>query len=491
MKSAVLIFPHQLFEEPPFSWENKTVFLLEEALFFSQFPFHKQKLAFHRASMKFYEDFLIKNGFDVHYVESSDELSDISKLVPYLKSKGHDRIDYVDVTDDWLKRRLIRSARDSGIMLNELGSPMFLNSKRDITDYFTDKKSYRQTDFYTWQRKKWNILMEPGNRPLGGKWTYDTDNRKKYPPDKKPPFFKFYRENKYYREAKSYVQANFPDHYGHLDENIHYPVTFDEARAWLDRFLEERFHDYGEYQDAIVNGEAFLHHSILSPMLNIGLLTPVEVIDRAVDHAKMHDTPLNSLEGFIRQILGWREFIRGVYEISGKKERTLNFWGFTRKIPESFWNGTTGIDPVDSVIKSMLVTGYNHHIERLMVLGNFMLLCEFDPDEVYRWFMTMYIDAYDWVMVPNVYGMSQFADGGLISTKPYISGSNYLMKMSDFPKGDWQQVWDALFWRFMHVHRDFFLSNPRLGMLVRSFDSMESTKRNKLLKVAADYLDSL
>lgn len=491
MKAATLIFPHQLFENTPVVRNDQPVFLSEEHLFFRQFPFHMQKLAFHRASMKFYEDFLVMNGFDVHYIESGDELSDIRKLVLYLKKKNYERIDYVDVTDDWLKQRLIRLARESGIMLNEQDSPMFLNSRKDFADYFSGKKKYRQTDFYTWQRKKWNILMEPGNRPLGGKWTYDTENRKRYPPGKKPPFLNFCPENEYYREAKSYVQANFPDHYGHLDENIHYPVTFDEARAWLDSFLEERFHDYGEYQDAMISGEAFLHHSILSPMLNNGLLTPAEVIDHAIDHAQQHDIPLNSLEGFIRQILGWREFIRGIYEVAGSKERTRNYWRFSRKIPESFWNGTTGIDPVDLAIKSLLSTGYNHHIERLMILGNFMLLCEFDPDEVYRWFMTMYIDAYDWVMVPNVYGMSQFADGGLMSTKPYISGSNYIMKMSDYGKGGWPQVWDALFWRFMHVHRDFFLSNPRLGMLVRSFDGMESQKRSRLLHMAEDFLASL
>ncbi|MFY8189905.1 MAG: FAD-binding domain-containing protein, partial [Bacteroidia bacterium] len=192
-----------------------------------------------------------------------------------------------------------------------------------------------------------------------------------------------------------------------------------------------------------------------------------------------------------RQIIGWREFIRAVYEQVGKQERTRNYWKFSRKIPASFYTGTTGIEPIDTVIKKVLVTGYAHHIERLMVLGNFMLLCEFDPDEVYRWFMEMFIDAYDWVMVPNVYGMSQFADGGLMATKPYISGSNYLMKMSDYGKGDWQQTWDALFWHFMDKQRNFFLQNPRLGMLVRTFDKMPLEKREKHLVVARRYLNQL
>jgi deoxyribodipyrimidine photolyase-related protein len=226
-------------------------------------------------------------------------------------------------------------------------------------------------------------------------------------------------------------------------------------------------------------------------MLNIGMLTPQQIIEHTLQYNTTHHVPINSLEGFVRQIIGWREFIRGVYISKGREERTKNYWGFTRKIPASFYDGTTGIFPIDETIRKVLETGYCHHIERLMVLGNFMLLCEFDPDEVYRWFMELFIDAYDWVMVPNVYGMSQFADGGLMATKPYISGSNYLMKMSDYPKGDWQQTWDALFWRFMDVHRDFFLQNPRLGMLVRTFDKWSLEKQQEVLQRANAYLATL
>ena len=226
-------------------------------------------------------------------------------------------------------------------------------------------------------------------------------------------------------------------------------------------------------------------------MLNTGLLTPQEVIDDTLIFISEHEIPLNSSEGFIRQIIGWREFIRGIYEVAGRKERTMNFWKFEREIPKEFYTAETGIKPLDQTIKKVLKTGYCHHIERLMILGNFMLLCEFHPDAVYRWFMEMFIDAYDWVMVPNVYGMSQFADGGLMATKPYISGSNYILKMSDYKKGSWTDIWDALFWRFMHVHRDFFTRNPRLGMLVRTFDKMPESKRNKQLETAEDFLLTL
>ncbi len=218
---------------------------------------------------------------------------------------------------------------------------------------------------------------------------------------------------------------------------------------------------------------------------------PMEVVDQAIHYANEHEIPINSLEGFVRQIIGWREFIRGMYEAKGSDSRTANYWNHTRKMPASFYDGTTGIEPVDDTIKKVLRDGYSHHIERLMIIGNFMLLCEIDPKEVYRWFMELYIDAYDWVMVPNVYGMSQFADGGFFATKPYISGSNYVLKMSNYSKGPWQKTWDGLFWRFMDIHRDFFLKNPRLGMLVRTFDKMSDDKRMAHYDNAQKFLDRL
>ena len=215
------------------------------------------------------------------------------------------------------------------------------------------------------------------------------------------------------------------------------------------------------------------------------------MIDRAIEYAEKANIPVNSLEGFVRQILGWREYIRAVYEAKGVEERTRNYWQHTRKIPISFWAGKTGIAPVDDAIRGLLNTGYNHHIERLMILGNFMLLCEFDPDEVYRWFMTMYIDSYDWVMVPNVYGMSQYADGGLMSTKPYISGSNYILKMSNYQKGEWSEIWDGLFWRFIHKHYESFSKNPRMSMMAVQVAKMDSTKLNEHLKKANDFLEKI
>lgn len=491
VNSAAIVFPHQIFEDISHFKDCGKVFLIEEYLFFGQYPFHKQKLAFHRASMKFYEEYLKTKGFSVEYINYSDNLSDIRNFLPYLKNSGYNHIVFFDVADNWLKRRILNACDKYKLSFTELDSPMFLNTRNEIEVYFSDKKIFRQTDFYIWQRKKLKILLESSGKPVGGKWSLDNENRLRYPKNKNTPTVKFPAKNKFYSDAFEYTNKFFNSNYGKLNQKWTYPVTFYEAKKWFDDFLEQRFYDFGLYQDAILSRESILNHSLISPLINVGLLTPDYIINQTINYVSEHQIPLNSLEGFIRQIIGWREFIRAVYEIRGSFQRNNNFWNFYRKIPESFWNATTGIETLDIIIKKVLETGYCNHIERLMVIGNFMLLCEFDPNEVYKWFMTMFIDAYDWVMVPNVYGMSQFADGGLMSTKPYISSSNYLMKMSDFKKGDWQKIWDCLFWRFLNVNRHYFTQNPRIGMLVRTFDNFVQNKKTDIMNTAEKYLESL
>jgi len=440
--------------------------------------------------MKKYEEMLLKKKLNITYIEAKDKLSDIRRLIKDLAKNKIEEIHYTDTADNWLEKRIQLTAAENEIRLVKYPSPNFLTQPVETEEFFAKRKTYFQTDFYTWQRKKRNILVGGTGQPTGGKWTFDTENRLKIPKNEIIPGIQFPKENKQIKEAREYVNKFFAANYGEIEIFI-YPTTHTEAEKWLDDFLQNRFKKFGIYEDAMAKNENFLYHAVLTPMLNIGLLDPQQIINKAIEAADQYNVPLNSLEGFVRQIMGWREFIRIVYEREGIKQRTTNYWGFTRKIPSSFWTGETGIHPIDRVIKKALKTGYSHHIERLMVVGNFMLLCEFDPDEVYRWFMEMYVDSYDWVMVPNVYGMTQFADGGLMTTKPYISSSNYLLKMGDWNKGPWQEIWDGLFWRFMHVHRDFFLKNPRLGMLIKIFDKMPVEKRNTHLKNAAQYLESL
>lgn len=492
MSSQVsIVLPNQLYKENHAIHSNRPAYLVEEWHFFNQYQFHKEKLILHRASMKFYKHFLKEQGVVVHYIESSEIQNKCELLIEQLHSNKVKQIHIVDPVDNWLLEKIRSSCKKYGIELIIYDSPNFLNTINQVAEFFSKKKSYFQTDFYTWQRKSRNILLEKDGKPLGGKWTYDADNRAKFPKKELAPKLPFAPPNKYMSEAVSYIQENYRNNYGLVNEHHLFAINFDDTEKWLKDFLQNRFKKFGIYEDAIVSKELVLHHSVLSPMLNIGLISPQQIIDQAIVYANKNNIPLNSLEGFIRQIIGWREFIRIVYEREGSKQRTNNYWKFTRKIPASFWDGSTGIAPIDITIKKALATGYCHHIERLMVLGNFMLLCEFDPNEVHKWFMEMFIDAYDWVMVPNVYGMTQFSDGGLMTTKPYISGSNYLMKMSDYEKGEWQPIWDGLFWRFMHEHRTFFLSNPRIGMLIHTFDKMSADKQKTHLDNANKFLTGL
>ncbi|WP_166333780.1 cryptochrome/photolyase family protein [Sphingobacterium chungjuense] len=490
-----LLFPHQLFAKHPALKKSRPVYLIEEALFFNQYAFHKKKLVLHRASMQYYADKLQKQGYTVHYIEANEKNADVRQLLKQLKKKGLETIFYADVTDNWLAARIESTCKQEGIVHEKLPTPNFLNDASE-NEFFDQKKRYFMADFYAAERKNRQILLEQDQTPLGGKWSYDQDNRKRFPKNQIIPDLGKLKENSYVTAARQWVEKEFPNNYGSvegaLNDEVHfYPTTHEEAKQWLHTFFKNRFAQFGDYEDAMVISEGFLHHSVLSPMLNIGLLDPQEILDEALAYASEHEVPLNSLEGFIRQIVGWREFIHLVYEREGSKQRNRNFWNFKRKIPKTFWTGETGIHPIDTVIKRVLKYGYCHHIERLMVLGNFMLLCEFDPDDVYRWFMEMFVDSYDWVMVPNAYGMTQYADGGLMTTKPYISGSNYLLKMGNWEKGQWQETWDALFWRFMHQHRDVLSKNPRLGMLIGTFDKMDSEKRKKHLDLSAAFLRQL
>jgi len=286
------------------------------------------------------------------------------------------------------------------------------------------------------------------------------------------------------------MSALYNDNLGIMD-NFNYPVTRSQALNSFHSFLEERLINFGAYEDAIVKNESTLFHSIITPYLNIGLITPNEIIQQVLDFSSNNSIPLNSLEGFIRQIIGWREFMRGIYVADGVKQRNSNFWNYNRAMPKSFYDGTTGIEPLDDTIKKCLNSGYAHHIERLMILGNMMLLIGIKPNAVYKWFMEMFVDSYDWVMVPNVYGMSQFADGGLLATKPYISGSNYILKMSDYKKGDWCPIWDSLYWGFVDRNREFFRKNPRMSMMVSMFDKKDDASKKRLFETSQNFIESL
>jgi deoxyribodipyrimidine photolyase-related protein len=484
VQEAVLILPTQLFQEHPLLKTKTLVLLVECERYFSDFKFHKQKLILHRATLRMYHDYLVDAGHTVVYID----FPAMQKLEDELIKRNIKQVHYCDPVDVPLQHELEKRMRVCGITLQTYDTPLFLTSRDVVKEYFSTKTSFRQHHFYQFQRKRLQILLTPEGDPVGGMWSFDTENRqafsgasaesKRYKP----------HHDAYYKEAYAYVQQHFPDNYGSV-EHFWYPVTFVTAKKWLQDFLQHRFAQFGPYQDAIVHDEPILFHSVLSPLLNIGLLTPAYVLEQALAYADKHKVPLQSLEGFVRQLIGWREYVRGIYVTVGEKERASNFFGHTATLPEAYWLATTGIDPIDDAIKQALDYAYTHHIVRLMVLGTSMLLRQVHPDEVYRWFMELFIDAYDWVMVPNVYGMSQYADGGLITTKPYICGSNYILRMSDYTKGVWAGTWDSLYWYFVYKHRAVLAKNHRLALMASSIKRMSPEMLRAHIATAQAYLE--
>lgn len=494
--AITLVFPHQLFAVHPALAKGRPVYLIEDTLFFgdphaSPGRFHQQKIVLHRASMKAYQSRLERLGFEeVTYIdyERTETIGKI--LTKLLHDDPFEEVVTANPADFLLEKRIRRFCKDAGVRLTITESPMFLTPPGWADEHFASRKKPFMAAFYEAQRKRMGILVNESGLPEGGSWSYDEDNRKPMPkkglavpPDPAVP------RRREVTEALAYVAARFSDYPGRV-EDFGYAVTHEDASAWLDSFLAGRFAQFGPYEDALSERERVLFHSLLTPALNIGLLTPQEVVDRSLAYARDHSIPLGSLEGFIRQIIGWREFIYQMYVRHGVPMRNRNFFRHERGLPASFWTGNTGVAPVDIVIRRVLETGYAHHIERLMVLGNFMLLCQFNPAQVNDWFMELFIDAYDWVMVPNVYGMSQFADGGMFTTKPYFSGSNYLRKMSDYRTGPWGGIWDGLFWNFIDRHRDFFKGQYRLSMMATTWEKMDPAKRELHLRNAGSFLGS-
>jgi deoxyribodipyrimidine photolyase-related protein len=460
MQDIFIVYPHQLFKDIT-PLKDKKVLLIEESLFFTQFAFHIQKLILHRASMKFYEDYLHSHNIDVEYFEDES----------YLDIYKKESIFIYDVVDDWLLKKIQNNFKTLTVFYN----PNFLNvndSNRFLHKYYINR------------RKELNLFVEDG-KPYGGKWSFDEQNRKKLPKDEKPICALTF-SNRYIDEAKDYCKK-----FAFVGESkeFYYPVTFDEANKNLEYFLKYKFERYGDYQDAIVKNENFLYHSNISSSLNIGLLD----LNQIIETIKNYDVSYNSKEGFIRQIIGWREFVFNVYKSSHIPMRNSNFFGFKNTIPKKLISAQSSLAPLDDAVLKLKKSAYNHHIERLMILGNIFVLLECEPSEVYEFFMANYIDAYDWVMVANVYGMSGFSDGGSIVTKPYISSSNYIIKMSNnYKKSEpWCEIWDGLYWRFLDKYKHLFQNNHRMKMQLSLLEKMPNEKLQKHIDTADKFIKEI
>lgn len=485
MKKALIILGDQLF---PVSFykahKDAVVFMAEDVGLCTHYKYHKHKLALFLTAMRNYADELRAHGFEVHY----EKLADVpftERLKKFLTAKKVNEVLVPEIQDKFFEKEILAALT---VPVTIIGSAMFLCPREEFRAYlFYHPKPFMKT-FYEKERKRLKILVDKKGNPAGGHWSYDVENRKKAPKVLTNKELHLKPDEDHFPEVAKLIDGKFPDHPGDLSD-FWLPTTRKAALRGLDHFLKHHLASFGDYQDALTDRAPFLYHSLISPAVNMGLITPEEIMTKVLHaYETEKDIPLSSVEGFIRQVMGWREFVRGVYQNFSDVQEKKNFFGHHRKMTKDWYEGTTGIYPVDHAIKKALKYGYCHHIERLMVLSNFMLLCEFDPREVHRWFMELFVDSADWVMGPNVYGMGQFSDGGIFATKPYISGSNYILKMSDFEKGEWCEIWDALFWRFIGKHREFFAKNPRLSMMVRQWEKQDPEKKKRHEKLAKEFL---
>jgi deoxyribodipyrimidine photolyase-related protein len=479
--NKLIVFPHQLFDPYQLSeLELDEIIIIEHPYFYQRLNFHKQKIILHFCSIREYQEELELAGYSV-------KLIDLAKAKNWRPNKQ----------DDWLcfdpiEKKLQKTLKtwQKTTSLEVLESLNFLSSPEWLKEHFETHKWF-MAKFYEEQRKHLQILVNENNKPLGGQWSFDEENRQKLPLKTIIPKNFNVPESRFYKEAIKFVKKNFPKNPGQIEEFI-WPATRSQAESMFNHFLKHRFAQFGKFQDSIEQDQPFLFHSLISSSLNIGLLCPQYVVESALEYASKYEIPISSLEGFIRQIIGWREYVRAVYLFKGESMKKSNFWKFKKKkLSKKFYYANTGLLPLDNAIIRAQKYAYSHHIERLMVLGNFMLLTENHPAEVNRWFSEMYIDAYEWVMIANVFGMSQYADGGGIVTKPYISSSNYIRKMSHYKKDEWADIWDALYWHFVHKNRKILLKNQRYSMVMQNLSNMEAARLKEHLKIAKKFLKSI
>lgn len=486
MKTALILYPNQLF---PYEVLPKvdTVVMVEEPLYFGRdqeapMQLHKQKIILHRASMRRYvEEVLYPHKLDVDYIELDVFMStgDVLERV-----KKFEKVLVFDPINEVLTNRLLgaRRERGDGLELEFLQSPNFFLSDQELRQYFSDKHERIFADFYQWQRERFNILIDENYKPAGGAWTFDDKVHEKIPKDQQLPSFGVFGDNNFVEEAIRYVEEHFPNNPGSTD--FVWPTNHEEAGKWLHDFITSRLSLFGLYQHALNGQAAWLYHSAISMSLNTGLLSPKQVLKAVLAHDQKEPVGLPSLEGFIRQILGWREFTRGEYITRGSTMQKSNPFKQQRRLTKAWYSGSLGIPPFDDIAKKVSARGYLHHNERLMVAANLMTLCEIHPDDIYKWCSEMFLDAYDWVVIPNTYGIGLFPE----TTSPYISAASGVLRLSDYERGYWSDVWDGLYWRFIEKNSDLIKHHPELRTMIQRLDKLDPDHRRVINYRAEDFL---
>ncbi|WP_189799430.1 cryptochrome/photolyase family protein [Tateyamaria sp. syn59] len=464
----------------------------------SYVPHHPKKIALILAAMRRFAARLRDEGWTVDYSELDDTENSQSIVAELLRRAEQRGASEVIATRPG-EYRLIAALEDCPLTVTLLEDDRFIASHKEFEDWAEGRKALRMEYFYRDMRRKTGLMME-GDQPAGDKWNYDHDNRKPAPDDVDFGGPMQFTPDETVEAVLDLVERRFGNHFGEL-RPFWFATDQEQARRALSHFVKHALPKFGDFQDAMLAENRFLYHAVVGLYINIGLLNPLEVCQAVEQAWKDGDAPINAAEGFIRQIIGWREYVRGIYFLHGPDYPRRNALNHQRKLPEFYWGGETRMRCISKAVEQTEAEAYAHHIQRLMVTGNFALLAGLDPAEVSEWYLAVYADAFEWVEAPNVVGMSLFADGGVIASKPYVSSGAYINRMSDYCKGCHYKVsvktgegacpFNLLYWHFLDRHRDRFSNNARMGNMYRTWDRMDEDRRETVLKEAEAFLERM
>jgi deoxyribodipyrimidine photolyase-related protein len=456
-------------------------------------PHHKQKLILFFSAMRHFAQDLRRDGFQVVY--QKDETSFESGFIAYLKKYKGATLTLMEPNDAGYTEGLESVCKKHGAKLNVVSNELWLTDKKMFEAWAKNRKELRMEYFYREVRKQYGYLLDDRGEPEGGQWNFDKDNREKPEAGHAFPTVTGFDPDATTKEVIDHVEKTFPDHFGSA-QPFRWAVTREQALKALHEFCKYRLKLFGKFEDAMVTGEYALYHSLLSPAINMGLLHPKEVVETALSYyqGKQYQIPLNSIEGFVRQVIGWREFMKRVYDYKMPSFKAENKLKADTPLPKLYWTADTKMNCLHQCVKQLGETGHTHHIQRLMVLGNFAQLAGVNPQDLTDWFTATFVDALEWVMIPNVIGMSQYADLGSFTSKPYGSSGNYINKMSDYCAGCHYKVkekigatacpFNSLYWDFIDRHFETFSKNQRMGVIVANWKNQKPADKKKVLERA-------
>ncbi len=483
--------------------ENSVILMMEVAGETTYVKHHKAKITFILSAMRHHAEALRGRGWTVDYIKLNDAENRGSFSGEMARAIERHAPGQIAVTEagEWRVREMIENWEDQfGLPVTIHADDRFIATHQEFADWAEGKKELRMEFFYREMRHKTGLLLDEDGNPEGGKWNYDSENRKPAQKDLLMPQPIRFQPDEITRAVINMVDEEFTDHPGSLS-HFHFAVTHEEAMRQKRKFLDEALANFGDYQDAMLTDEPFLWHSVLSPYINAGLLDPLHLCRDVEERYRDGAVPLNAAEGFIRQIIGWREYVRGIYWREGPDYVERNHLGAKRDLPDFYYTGDTDMHCMAQAIGQTLDHGYAHHIQRLMITGNFALIAGIDPKQVHEWYLEIYADAYEWVELPNTLGMSQYADGGILASKPYASSGNYINKMSDYcghcrydvkqRTGEDACPFNALYWDFLARNKDKLKGNNRLAMPYRNWANRNVEEKKALRKRAADFLSGL